>query len=101
MAAWRNHLRADAQGLFDVKPSAGSEASVESKYTIIKDRAAFDLLHDAQEKNEFLTGLIYVEPTKKDFLSLLHLPEEPLAIIADDRARPGREALDQMMAELK
>ena len=63
--------------------------------------AALGLLHEGQDKGEFLTGLIYVEPTKKDFLSLLNLPEEPLATLPDDRARPPRETLAQMMEELK
>ena len=56
--------------------------------------------HEAQEKSEFLTGLIYVEPAKKDFLvALWDLPEEPLATLPLERARPGREALAQMMEE--
>jgi 2-oxoglutarate ferredoxin oxidoreductase subunit beta len=63
--------------------------------------AAFGLLHEAQVKQEFLTGLIYVEPTKKDFLSLLDLPEEPLATLPLERVRPPREALTQMMDELR
>ncbi len=64
-------------------------------------KAAFNLLHEAQEKGEFLTGLIYVEPEKKDFLSLLDLPEEPLATLPLDRVRPPREALARMMEELQ
>ncbi len=64
-------------------------------------KAAFDLLHDAREKNEFLTGLIYVEPRKQDFLSMLDLPEEPLATLPLERVRPGREALTRMMEELR
>ena len=64
-------------------------------------RAAFNLLHDAQEKNEFLTGLIYVEPHKRDFLALLDIPEEPLATLPLDRVRPPREALQKMMEELQ
>ena len=63
--------------------------------------AAFNLLHEAQEKHEFLTGLIYVEPQKKDFLTLLGLTEEPLATLPLDRVRPGREALARMMEELR
>jgi 2-oxoglutarate ferredoxin oxidoreductase subunit beta len=63
--------------------------------------AAFNLLHEAREKNEFLTGLVYVEPQKKDFLTLLGLPEEPLATLPLDRVRPGREALARMMEELR
>jgi 2-oxoglutarate ferredoxin oxidoreductase subunit beta len=70
-------------------------------YDAMNKMAALGLLHDGQEKREFLTGLIYVEPTKKDFLSLLELPEEPLATLPDDKARPPREALDQIMEELK
>jgi 2-oxoglutarate/2-oxoacid ferredoxin oxidoreductase subunit beta len=64
-------------------------------------RKAFELLREAQEKGEFLTGLIYVEPTKKDFLSLLGLPEEPLASLPMERLRPPREALAAMMDELR
>jgi 2-oxoglutarate ferredoxin oxidoreductase subunit beta len=63
--------------------------------------AAFNLLHEAREKNEFLTGLIYVEPQKTDFLTLLGLPDEPLATLSLDRIRPGREALTRMMEELR
>jgi 2-oxoglutarate ferredoxin oxidoreductase subunit beta len=63
--------------------------------------AAFSLLHEAREKHEFLTGLIYVEPQKKDFLTLLGLPEEPLATLPLDRVRPGREAFARMMEELR
>ena len=63
-------------------------------------RKAVALLHDAQEKQEFLTGLIYVAPQKQDFLSLLNLPDRPLAIVPDEKARPSREALGQMMEEL-
>src|SRR3989441_5771146 len=57
-------------------------------YDATDPMAALGLLHDGQQKQEFLTGLIYVEPTKKDFLSLLQLPEQPLAVIADEKVRP-------------
>jgi 2-oxoglutarate ferredoxin oxidoreductase subunit beta len=70
-------------------------------YDATDKMAAFSLLHEGQDKQEFLTGLIYVEPEKKDFLSLLNLPDRPLSIVADDKARPSREALGQMMEELK
>jgi 2-oxoglutarate ferredoxin oxidoreductase subunit beta len=63
--------------------------------------AAFQLLREAHDKTEFLTGLIYVEPQKKDFVTLLGLTDEPLATLALDRVRPGREALAQIMEELR
>ena len=64
-------------------------------------RKALDLLLESQEKQEFLTGLIYVEPEKKDFLTLLGLPEEPLVSIPDERLRPSRESLDRIMEALR
>ncbi len=70
-------------------------------YDATDKAAAFALLHEAQEKNEFLTGLIYVEPKKKDFLSLLGLPEEPLVTLPLERVRPSRQALAQMMEDLR
>jgi 2-oxoglutarate ferredoxin oxidoreductase subunit beta len=70
-------------------------------YDATNKGAAFGLLHEAQQKNEFLTGLIYVEPAKKDFLSLLDLPDEPLATLPMERVRPPREALAAMMDELR
>jgi 2-oxoglutarate ferredoxin oxidoreductase subunit beta len=70
-------------------------------YDATDKMAALSLLHEGQEKRELLTGLIYVEPEKRDFLSLLHLPEEPLATYPDVKTRPDRDALEQMMEELK
>jgi 2-oxoglutarate ferredoxin oxidoreductase subunit beta len=70
-------------------------------YDATDKMAALGLLHEGQTKHEFLTGLIYVEPEKKDFLSLLQLSEQPLALIADDKVRPPRESLARMMAELE
>jgi 2-oxoglutarate ferredoxin oxidoreductase subunit beta len=65
-----------------------------------KDQA-MRLLIEAQRKQEFLTGLIYVEPTKPDFLTLLNLGETPLATLPQERTRPGREALAEMMEALR
>ncbi|MDQ2978242.1 MAG: 2-oxoacid:ferredoxin oxidoreductase subunit beta, partial [Acidobacteriota bacterium] len=59
------------------------------------------LLHEAQEKGEFLTGLIYVEPSKKDFLSLLGMPDQPLASMTLEQLRPGPEALAEIMEHLR
>jgi 2-oxoglutarate ferredoxin oxidoreductase subunit beta len=62
---------------------------------------ALELLRESREKMEFLTGLMYIEPEKKDFLTLLGLAEEPLASLPPEKARPSREALAQIMEELR
>jgi 2-oxoglutarate ferredoxin oxidoreductase subunit beta len=57
--------------------------------------------HAGGEKQEFLTGLIYVNPKTPDFLTQLNMVDEPLATLPESRTRPGREALEAIMNELK
>jgi 2-oxoglutarate/2-oxoacid ferredoxin oxidoreductase subunit beta len=62
---------------------------------------ALALCQESQQKQEFLTGLIYVEPSKKDFLELSGLGSVPIVAVPDERLRPGRKALDEIMESLK
>jgi 2-oxoglutarate ferredoxin oxidoreductase subunit beta len=94
----------DAGTTQDVKLHDGSHIRLKklrADYDPTQKKMAFELLREATEKNEFLTGLIYVEPEKKDFLSLLGLPDEPIATLPMERVRPPREALATMMEELR
>ena len=59
------------------------------------------VLHESQRGGELLTGLLYIDPAKEDFLTLLDLDEKPLALLEADRVRPGRAALDEIMEALK
>lgn len=98
------HVDYDPGTTQDVQLHDGSHIRLKklrADYDATDKNAAFALLHEAQEKTEFLTGLIYVDPNKKDFLSLLDLPEEPLVTLSPDRVRPSREALERMMEELR
>jgi 2-oxoglutarate ferredoxin oxidoreductase subunit beta len=61
---------------------------------------ALGRLHRAAEKGQMLTGLVYLRPEKKSFISLLNLNDEPLATLPLDRTRPPKQALDQIMREL-
>jgi 2-oxoglutarate ferredoxin oxidoreductase subunit beta len=58
---------------------------------------ALALLHETAARDEFATGILYVEPDKQDFLDLLGLVDEPLAELDESRTRPGRAALDEIM----
>jgi 2-oxoglutarate ferredoxin oxidoreductase subunit beta len=60
--------------------------------------SALRLLIESQEKNEFLTGLIYVDPKRTDFVSMQEMTETPLALLPDEALRPSREALEQILA---
>src|SRR5579883_3325386 len=62
---------------------------------------ALRVLEESQRKGEVLTGLLYVDTQRKDFIELLNLVDEPLALLPESQVRPGREVLDQVMEELK
>jgi len=88
----------------DVRLHDGSHIRLKklrADYDATEKPKALQMLRAAVENREFLTGLIYVEPEKKDFLSLLGLPDEPLATLPMERTRPPREALEAMMEELR
>jgi 2-oxoglutarate ferredoxin oxidoreductase subunit beta len=98
------HVDYEAGTTQDVKLHDGSHIRLKklrADYDPTQKKQAFELLREASAKNEFLTGLIYVEPEKKDFLSLLGLPDEPIATLPMERVRPPREALAAMMDELR
>jgi 2-oxoglutarate ferredoxin oxidoreductase subunit beta len=62
---------------------------------------AVRMIHETAQRGEFATGILYIEPEKPDFLSLLNLVDEPLATLPLDRVRPPREALDEIMESLR
>ena len=62
---------------------------------------ALRALHETHARGEFATGLIYVDPMAEDFLTSLNLVDEPLASLPEDRVRPSRKVLDDVMHSLR
>jgi 2-oxoglutarate ferredoxin oxidoreductase subunit beta len=62
--------------------------------------AAMRLLEDAHIKQEFITGLIYINEGRPTLPELERLPETPLAQLPAERLRPSREALDALMRKM-
>jgi 2-oxoglutarate/2-oxoacid ferredoxin oxidoreductase subunit beta len=62
---------------------------------------ALRMIHETARRGEFATGILYIEPDKDDFLTLLNVVDEPLATLPLERVRPGREALEEIMESLK
>jgi 2-oxoglutarate/2-oxoacid ferredoxin oxidoreductase subunit beta len=62
--------------------------------------AAMRLLEDAHIKQEFITGLIYINEQRPTLPELERLPEAPLAQLPAERLRPSREALDVLMRKM-
>jgi 2-oxoglutarate ferredoxin oxidoreductase subunit beta len=61
------------------------------------DRArALQMLEDANNRNELVTGLIYINPKQKSLFDLYDLPETPLNRLPAESLRPSRESLDHI-----
>jgi 2-oxoglutarate ferredoxin oxidoreductase subunit beta len=61
--------------------------------------AAIRLLEEAREKQEFITGLLYIDESRRTLMDVEGLPETPLAAIPDEQLRPSREAFAAALAE--
>jgi 2-oxoglutarate/2-oxoacid ferredoxin oxidoreductase subunit beta len=62
---------------------------------------ALRLLHETAARGEFATGVLYVEPDKQDFVELLGIVDDPLATLDQQRTRPGRAVLDEIMESFR
>jgi 2-oxoglutarate ferredoxin oxidoreductase subunit beta len=64
----------------------------------VTDRvSAFRLLEESQRNNEFLTGLIYVNAKRKDFVAAQNMTDTPLALLPDEALRPSEDVLRKIM----
>ncbi|MFV1950270.1 MAG: 2-oxoacid:ferredoxin oxidoreductase subunit beta, partial [Anaerolineales bacterium] len=61
------------------------------------DRArALVMLEKANDNNELITGLIYINPKQKALFDLYNLPETALNRLPVDKLRPTQESLDEI-----
>jgi 2-oxoglutarate ferredoxin oxidoreductase subunit beta len=58
-------------------------------------------LMEAQNNNEILTGIFYINTEQPTFIDLLNVVDEPLATLPESLTRPPKSALDALMAALK
>ena len=66
-----------------------------------KQAALALLARDYQNENEFLTGLMYVNPTQQTIHAELGLVDEPLYQLDEAAVRPSRAVLDEIMESLR
>src|ERR1700745_2001328 len=62
--------------------------------------AAISALMRGNAKDEVLTGIFYVDTKKPNFTEMLNLVEEPLGTLPDERVRPSKAVLDEVMQRL-
>ena len=74
---------------------------LERAYDPTDRRAAQELLLEANDKNLFLTGLLYLDTSKRTFLDSLEMCDKPLALLDEEQLRPPPEALDEIVASYR
>jgi 2-oxoglutarate/2-oxoacid ferredoxin oxidoreductase subunit beta len=62
--------------------------------------AALQVLEQAHQEQEFITGLIYVDEGRQSLPEVEQLPDTPLARLGIDKLRPGRDALAKVLGDL-
>jgi len=63
--------------------------------------AAAAHVQERMKAGEYLTGLLYVEPSESDFHALNQTPDEPLNAIPYERLSPGAKALEKILARYR
>jgi len=92
----------DAGTTTEVKLHDGSRLflkKVAEDYNPTDRLAAVRLLHETRLRGEFATGVLYVEPDKDDFVTMLNLVDAPLATLPLEMVRPGQDVLDEVMED--
>ena len=57
---------------------------------------ALVMLEEANDRNELITGLIYINPKQKALFDLYNLPETALNRLPLEKLRPSPESLDEI-----
>jgi 2-oxoglutarate ferredoxin oxidoreductase subunit beta len=66
------------------------------------DRAkAVARLMEASKGGEVLTGVLFVDAAAPSFIDTMSVADEPLATLPEERVRPPRAALDEIVASLR
>ena len=90
----------DPGSTYDVEMHDGSHLrlrKLHENYDPIDRVAAVKLLMESEQRGEILTGVFYVDTKRPSFTEMLNLVAEPLATLPQDRVRPPRRVLDEVM----
>ena len=94
----------DSGQVYDVEMHDGSQLRLRKlleDYDPTDKANAVRTLMEAQEKDEILTGVFYIDTQKPTFLDQLNMVDEPLGQLPESLTRPPKSALDGLMASLQ
>ena len=94
----------DSGEVYDVEMHDGSQLRLRKlleDYDPTDKANAVRTLMEAQEKDEVLTGVFYIDTQKPTFIDQLNLVDEPLATLPESLTRPPKSALESLMVNLQ
>jgi 2-oxoglutarate ferredoxin oxidoreductase subunit beta len=94
----------DSGQVYDVQMHDGSSLrlrKIHEDYDPTDRANAVRTLMEAEEKNEILTGVFYIDTKKPTFTDLLNMVDEPLATLPESMVRPPKSALESLMTNLQ
>ncbi|HKN19987.1 MAG TPA: 2-oxoacid:ferredoxin oxidoreductase subunit beta [Terracidiphilus sp.] len=94
----------DSGEVYDVEMHDGSQLRLRKlleDYDPTDKAKAVRTLMEAQEKDEVLTGVFYIDTQKPTFIDQLNMVDEPLATLPESVTRPPKSALESLMANLQ
>ena len=94
----------DSGQVYDVEMHDGSQLRLRKlleDYDPTNKANAVRTLMEAQDKNEVLTGVFYIDTQKPTFIDQLNVVDEPLGTLPESLTRPPKSALESLMANLQ
>src|SRR5271163_279338 len=94
----------DAGSTYDVTMHDGSHLRLRKLHEDFNPTSrvtAVKALMETHERGEVLTGVFYVDTQKPSFTDLLNLVDEPLATLPEERTRPSKQVLQEIMTRLQ
>jgi 2-oxoglutarate ferredoxin oxidoreductase subunit beta len=61
---------------------------------------AINTIQQSAIDKQFLTGLLYINEKQHNFADMMNTEDQPLALLPQDKTRPPKSALDEIMASL-
>ncbi|MCI0587100.1 MAG: 2-oxoacid:ferredoxin oxidoreductase subunit beta [Planctomycetes bacterium] len=84
----------------DVEMPDGSRLrlqKIKEEYDPSDRLGAMRVIHEARAEGRLVTGLLFLDPKKRTFAEDADLVEEPLSTLPEERVRPPRKVLEEIM----
>jgi 2-oxoglutarate ferredoxin oxidoreductase subunit beta len=94
----------DSGEVYDVEMHDGSQLRLRKlleDYDPTDKANAVRTLMEAQDKNEVLTGVFYIDTQKPTFIDQLNVVDQPLGTLPESLTRPPKSALESLMTNLQ